>query len=52
MRRDVVFDKMSSWYSDAHGTIGADVKDDVVVQNDKPLTGFEWTTRVLFSWLC
>ena len=34
--RDVVFDELSSWYSDANDAIGADVKDDVVVQIDKP----------------
>ena len=34
--RDVVFDELRSWYSDANDAIGADVKDDVVVQIDKP----------------
>ena len=34
--RDVVFDELRSWYSDANDAIRADVKDDVVVQIDKP----------------
>ena len=34
--RDVVFDELRSWYSDANDAIGADVKDGVVVQIDKP----------------
>ena len=34
--RDVVFDEMASWYVEEKQVIGADVKDDVVVQIDKP----------------
>ena len=34
--RDVVFDELRSWYSDANDAIRADVKDDMVVQTDKP----------------
>ena len=34
--RVVVFDELRNWYSDTNVAIGADVKDDVVVQNVKP----------------
>ena len=33
-----MFDELRSWYSDANDAIGADIKDDVVVQIDKPLS--------------
>ena len=31
--KDVVFDEMESWYADAKHDIGADVKDNVVIEN-------------------